>query len=186
MFPRNERSAKLLRAVLSRENLNHYGSLAQRGLSSFFSRKFISHNDITGLVRNSQHIYSGVTKRGSVDIVLEHDGIRYDLCSVSADVIYCRGAFIVGLLTAASVFQFGMFTTGLGYFTSLYDDAGKKDPSDEDNLPATAGLELIVFGVHIRPFVMFSSQGQLMGHVWSGTGSERTPIIQVCGNDDSR
>lgn len=94
MFPRNERSAKLLRAVLSRENLNHYGSLAQRGLSSFFSRKFISHNDITGLVRNSQHIYSGVTKRGSVDIVLEHDGIRYDLCSVSADGIYCRGDYV--------------------------------------------------------------------------------------------
>lgn len=76
-------------------------------------------------------------------------------------------------------FQFGMFTTGLGYFTSLYDDSGKKDTSDEANLPATAGLELIVFGVHIRPFIMFSSQGQLMGHVWAGTGSDKTPIIQV-------
>lgn len=81
---RNEKSAKLLRTVLIRENLNHYGSLAQRGLSSFFSRKFITYNNITGLVKNSQHIYSGVTKRGSVDIVLEHDNIQYDLCSVSA------------------------------------------------------------------------------------------------------
>lgn len=75
--------------------------------------------------------------------------------------------------------QFGMFTSGLGYFTSLYDDSDKKDTSDEVNLPATAGLELIVFGVHIRPFVMFSNQGQLMGHIWSGTGADRTPIIQV-------
>lgn len=73
-----------------------------------------------------------------------------------------------------------MFTTGLGYFTSLYDDSGKTDTSDEANLPATAGMELSVFGVHIRPFVMFTSQGQLMGHVWAGTGSDRTPIIQVC------
>lgn len=72
-----------------------------------------------------------------------------------------------------------MFTTGLGYFTSLYDDSGKTDKSDEDNLPATAGLELIILGMHIRPFIMFSNQGQLMGHVWSGTGSERTPIFQV-------
>lgn len=76
--------------------------------------------------------------------------------------------------------QFGMFTSGLGYFTSLYDDSGKKDTSDESNLPTSAGLELSVFGVHIRPFIMFSSQSQLMGHVWSGSGSERTPIIQVC------
>jgi len=72
-----------------------------------------------------------------------------------------------------------MYTTGLGYFTSLYDDSGKTDTSDEANLPATAGLELVVFGVHIRPFIMFSNQGQLMGHVWAGTGSDKTPIIQV-------
>lgn len=99
MFSRNEKSAKLLRTVLSRENLNHYGSLAQRGLSSFFSRKFINYNNITGLVKNSQHIYSGVTKRGSVDIVLEHDGIQYDLCSVSADGAGRRT--FIGLLTLA-------------------------------------------------------------------------------------
>lgn len=154
MANQNETSARLLRTVLVRERLNHYGSMAQRGLSSCFSRKFINYNNITGLVKNSQQIYSGVTKRGSVDIVLEHDSVKYDLCS------------------------FGMFTTGLGYFTSLYDDSGKKDTSDEANLPATAGLELIVFGVHIRPFIMFSSQGQLMGHVWAGTGSDKTPIIQ--------
>lgn len=154
MANQNETSARLLRTVLVREQLNHYGNMAQRGLSSCFSRKFINYNNITGLVKNSQQIYSGVTKRGSVDIVLEHENVNYDLCS------------------------FGMFTTGLGYFTSLYDDSGKKDTSDEANLPATAGLELIVFGVHIRPFIMFSSQGQLMGHVWAGTGSDKTPIIQ--------
>ncbi|XP_025199108.1 microsomal triglyceride transfer protein large subunit [Melanaphis sacchari] len=154
MANQNETSARLLRTVLVRERLNHYGNMAQRGLSSCFSRKFINYNNITGLVKNSQQIYSGVTKRGSVDIALEHENIKYDLCS------------------------FGMFTTGLGYFTSLYDDSGKKDTSDEANLPATAGLELIIFGVHIRPFIMFSNQGQLMGHVWAGTGSDKTPIIQ--------
>ncbi|KAL5233567.1 hypothetical protein ACI65C_000977 [Semiaphis heraclei] len=154
MANQNETSARLLRTVLVRERLNHYGSMAQRGLSSCFSRKFINYNNITGLVKNSQQVYSGVTKRGSVDIVLGHNDVKYDLCS------------------------FGMYTTGLGYFTSLYDDSGKTDTSDEANLPATAGLELVVFGVHIRPFIMFSNQGQLMGHVWAGTGSDKTPIIQ--------
>ncbi|VVC41334.1 Hypothetical protein CINCED_3A012915 [Cinara cedri] len=154
MANQNEKSANLLQTVLIRERLNHYGTMAQRGLSSTFSRKFINHNNITGLVKTSQHIYSGVTKRGTVDIVFERDGVQYDLCN------------------------FGLFSTGLGYFTSLYDDSGNKDTSDEANLPATAGLELIVFGVHIRPFVMFNSQGQLMGHVWAGTGSDRTPIFQ--------
>jgi len=87
---RNETSARLLQTVLIRERLNHYGSMAQRGLSSCFSRKFMNYNNITGLVKNSQQIYSGVTKRGSVDIVLEHDNIKYDLCSVSAFIIILR------------------------------------------------------------------------------------------------
>lgn len=84
---RNEKSAKLLQTVLIQEKLNHYGSMAQRGLSSSFSRKFINYNNITGLVKTSQHIYLGVTKRGSVDIVLERDSVQYDLCSVSISII---------------------------------------------------------------------------------------------------
>lgn len=80
---RNEKSAKLLKTVLVQEKLNHYGCMAQRGLSSSFSRTFVNYNNITGQVKSSQHIYSGVTKRGSVDIVLEHDNVQYDLCSVS-------------------------------------------------------------------------------------------------------
>lgn len=80
---RNEKSARLLKTVLVREKLNHYGCMAQRGLSSSFSRIFVNYNNITGLVKSSQHIYSGVTKRGSVDIVLDHDNVQFDLCSVS-------------------------------------------------------------------------------------------------------
>lgn len=154
MANQNESSAKLLKTVMTQEGLNHYGSMAQRGLSSYFSRKFLKFNNITGLVKSSQHMYYGVTKRGSVDIVLEHENVQYDLGSLD------------------------MFTTGLGYFMTLYDDSGKKDTSDENNLPATAGLELTLLGVHIRPFIMFSSQAELMGHIWTGTGTDRTPIIQ--------
>lgn len=53
------------------------------------------------------------------------------------------------------------------------------DPSDTEEDAVTAGMELTVAGVQIRPFVFFSGQGELMGHVWSGTASEMTPALQV-------
>lgn len=90
---RNEKSANLLRTVLVRERLNHYGTMAQRGLSSTFSRKFFNCNNITGLVKTSQHIHSGVTKRGTVDIVFERDGIQYDLCNVRPCYFVFRRVF---------------------------------------------------------------------------------------------
>lgn len=39
-------------------------------------------------------------------------------------------------------------------------------------------MELTILGTQIRPFVFFTGQGELMGHVWSGTGSERTIAFQ--------
>lgn len=44
---------------------------------------------------------------------------------------------------------------------------------------SVAGMELTVMGVQVRPFVFFTGQGELMGHVWSGTASEKTPAFQV-------
>lgn len=68
----------------------------------------------------------------------------------------------------------GMFAGGLSSFVTT-DEAG----TPEDDESATAGMELTVMGVQVRPFVFFEGQGELMGHVWSGTGSERTPAFQV-------
>lgn len=51
------------------------------------------------------------------------------------------------------------------------------EPAEDD--VATAGMELTVQGVQIRPFKFFSGQGELMGHVWSGTASDRTTAFQV-------
>lgn len=69
----------------------------------------------------------------------------------------------------------GLFAGGLGSFMS----SDEETPQEEAEEAATAGMELNVLGVQIRPFVFFSGQGELMGHVWSGTGSERTPAFQV-------
>jgi microsomal triglyceride transfer protein large subunit len=67
-----------------------------------------------------------------------------------------------------------MFAGGLSSFISSDDPA----PDDEEE-GATAGMELTVLGVNVRPFIFFTGQGELMGHVWSGTGSDRTPAFQV-------
>lgn len=53
------------------------------------------------------------------------------------------------------------------------EDEGEEEES------ATAGMELTVLGTQIRPFVFFDGQGELMGHVWSGTASDMTPAFQV-------
>ncbi|XP_067138259.1 microsomal triglyceride transfer protein-like isoform X2 [Centruroides vittatus] len=64
----------------------------------------------------------------------------------------------------------GLFTNGFG---SNSDDNADIPVEDE-----TAGMELNIFGVNLRPFTFFTGRGELMSHVWSGTASEQTPIIQ--------
>lgn len=70
----------------------------------------------------------------------------------------------------------GLFAGGLNSFVSSDESTSQPDEPEES---ATAGMELTIMGVQIRPFVFFSGQGELMGHVWSGTASERTPAFQV-------
>jgi hypothetical protein len=82
----------------------------------------------------------------------------------------------VVLITLYSL-QLGLFAGGLSSFLSS-DEDNTPDP-DEPEEAATAGMEVTALGVQIRPFVFFSGQGDLMGHVWSGTGSEKTPAFQV-------
>jgi microsomal triglyceride transfer protein large subunit len=51
--------------------------------------------------------------------------------------------------------------------------------SEDDIEDATAGMEITLSGVQLRPLIFFTGQGELMGHVWSGTASERTSALQV-------
>lgn len=49
--------------------------------------------------------------------------------------------------------------------------------NEADEEDATAGMEIILSGVQLRPFTFFTGTGELMGHVWSGTASERTSAL---------
>lgn len=71
-------------------------------------------------------------------------------------------------------FQLGIFTSGLSSFGS-----SDSQEEDEEVEPTTAGLELTIRGTQLRPFVFFNGQGELMGHVWAGTASDRTTAYQA-------
>ncbi|GJQ73200.1 hypothetical protein Trydic_g13582 [Trypoxylus dichotomus] len=70
------------------------------------------------------------------------------------------------------IFSLGIFSAGLGSMLSSDPDATSDDP-------ATAGMELAILGTQIRPFKFFEGQGELMGHVWSGTASDMTTAYQT-------
>lgn len=53
------------------------------------------------------------------------------------------------------------------------------EDAEDDGEEANAGIEIAVLNTQLRPYVFFTGQGELMGHVWSGTGSERTTALQV-------
>ncbi|XP_063244373.1 microsomal triacylglycerol transfer protein isoform X2 [Bacillus rossius redtenbacheri] len=133
--------------------LRNYHALAQRGLSTAFTRPFLRHPSANGSLLTVQEVSGGLLKRGVVDIVLERHG------------------------TAQEMFSLGLFAGGMGSFISSDDDEPAGD--DEPEEPANAGMEVVALGVQVRPFVFFSGQGDLMGHVWSGTASEKTPAFQM-------
>ncbi|KAL6268436.1 hypothetical protein P5V15_001572 [Pogonomyrmex californicus] len=148
---RNARFAEYLSTYANANaTINNYHVQAQRGLSTAFTRNFLRSPNINGSLVTIQEVYSGLLKRGIVDVVLESNEQRQ------------------------AMFSLGLFASGLGSFVSSQDEGAEAD----DDV-ATAGMEIDLLGVGIRPFVFFSGQGELMGHVWSGTASERTPAFQA-------
>lgn len=70
------------------------------------------------------------------------------------------------------LFSLGIFARGLASLAGASGDDAHSDKED-----ATAGMTLRILGGYLRPYIFFTSQGQLFGHVWSGTASEPTPVF---------
>ncbi|CAH0564046.1 unnamed protein product [Brassicogethes aeneus] len=141
----------VLNIISSDPFLNNYSTLAPRGMSTALSRNFLSSDSSNGSLVSLQELKSGIVKRGSVNIVMKkNDAIK-------------------------EIFSLGLFSGGLSSFMS--SNGNENDLEDEES--ANAGMELSVLGTQLRPFLFFSGQGEIMGHVWSGTASEKTPAYQV-------
>lgn len=136
--------------IKGNRRLNNYASLSPRGLSTALTRNIFESISSNGSLVSVQEIKAGIVKRGLVDVVLQKDGLSKEL------------------------FTLGIFASGLSSFTS-----SNGDENDDAEEAATAGMELVVMGTQIRPFVFFEGQGELMGHVWSGTASDMTPAFQA-------
>ncbi|KAL5280879.1 MTTP family protein [Megaselia abdita] len=84
-----------------------------------------------------------------------------------------RGSVSMILGRDYNTFELGLFTSGLESFVGGNEDEG------DGNEETSAGMEIAVQGVQFRPIVFFKGQTELMGHVWSGTASDRTPAYQA-------
>ena len=73
--------------------------------------------------------------------------------------------------------QLDLFTSGLSSF--LWSDDSNEDEEMDEPEELISGIEVALYGVQIRPFFFFHGHAELMGHIWAGTASEKTPIIQV-------
>lgn len=153
--------------VKNNKNLNNYSNLAHKGLSTALRRKIFSGSSVNGSLVSVQEIKGGIVKRGAVNVVLDKNPLSKELFTVRF-----MGRWVNQLENL--IFQLGIFAGGLSSFVSSSED---EEQGDEET--ATAGMELTVLGTQIRPFVFFEGQGELMGHVWSGTASELTPAFQA-------
>lgn len=141
----------MLKMVLQREpqvnNWNVYGGL--KGLSTVLVRRFSQQPSFNGSLLSIQEMKGGALKRGTVDLMIR-----------SGD-------------EEMSLFSLGIFAGGLSSFISSADSEKEEVDPDEDTT-ATAGMELAIQEVQMRPLTFFSGQGELMGHVWSGSASTPT------------
>uniref|UniRef100_A0A182JKG1 Uncharacterized protein n=1 Tax=Anopheles atroparvus TaxID=41427 RepID=A0A182JKG1_ANOAO len=144
--------ASLLKSVIERDpRLNNYHVLVPKGLSTALRRKFSTAPTFNASLTSLQEMDGGVLKRGIVDLTLD-----------VAD-------------EKMSLFTLGLYAGGLSSFVS----SNEEEVNDAEEEETTAGMELSVQGSVMRPLVFFSGKGELMGHVWSGTASERTPAYQA-------
>ncbi|KAM7353285.1 microsomal triacylglycerol transfer protein isoform 2-T2 [Cochliomyia hominivorax] len=150
---KHPRFKTLLELSLSeRPFVNNYNIIGQKGLTTVLSRDLTWFPAFNESLLSTQEIYQGVLKRGSVELILSAGNVE------------------------TSSFKLDMYTNGL---TSFVSESNISDEDEADNSPATAGMEITMQGVHLRPLVFFTGQSELMGHVWSGTASDLTPAFQA-------
>uniref|UniRef100_A0A6B2EAW6 Putative microsomal triglyceride transfer protein n=1 Tax=Phlebotomus kandelakii TaxID=1109342 RepID=A0A6B2EAW6_9DIPT len=136
--------------------LNNYHVIGSKGLSTALSRKFLVAPSFNSTLISVQEIDRGVLKRGIVDMTFETETSKF------------------------SYFTIGLYADGLSSFVGgSNSDAEESSDKKEEESDPTAGMEIVVQGNYLRPLQFFKGNGELMGHVWSGTASELTPAYQA-------
>ncbi|XP_037805921.1 microsomal triglyceride transfer protein large subunit isoform X1 [Lucilia sericata] len=147
--------ALLEAGLYERPHINNYHIIGQKGLTTVLSRELSWAPAFNESLLSTQEIYQGVLKRGSVELILSAGREE------------------------TSTFKLGIYTSGLTSFVGDSEEDTNDDDEEVDDSPATAGMEIAVQGVLLRPLIFFTGQSELMGHVWSGTASDPTPAFQA-------
>lgn len=139
-----------VREVLRHPLIGNYDILAQKGGSTLFKNSFFDGSQVNA----TYGLYMEMIPGG----LLKHSDFKVDLNYQGSDL---------------PILSFGMFAGGLG---GLVGEEGQTEEESQEDM--TAGIQLGVLGSKLRPYTLFTGQGELMSLVWSGTGSETTPILQ--------
>ncbi|XP_018019363.1 microsomal triacylglycerol transfer protein isoform X2 [Hyalella azteca] len=152
----NQEVSEVFRKVIRSPEVGNYHVLGQNGLSSAFSRPFTagSLNAANASFSNVLEINGGLLKRSTVDVFVRNHNESMRLLS------------------------FGMFAGGLDMFGGGSEDDDVTEEDQQEVEDANAGIEITLMDTQLRPYVFFTSKSELMGHVWSGTASERTTALQ--------
>lgn len=146
------RLREALREVSSDPRLWNYDTLSLAGGSTSFRRTLTNTQTLNGNYGvNVELLPGGLMKRSSFDVNLSSGEDKLQLLSL------------------------GLFADGLSGFT----ESSSSNDAEEEQEPTTAGMELTALNVKVRPYTFFTGTGELMGMVWSGTGSEPTPALQA-------
>lgn len=94
----NEFREMILGIIRSNPKINNYAILAQKGLSTAFSRSFVNNPSVNGSLVTVQEIHGGILKRGIVDVVLENNGVSQEMFRVSLKN-YIRAKILHTLIT---------------------------------------------------------------------------------------
>lgn len=166
-----ELDARVQQIIRKDKTLNNYHVLMQKGLTTALSRKFSQQSPFNGTLISIQEIFGGILKRGVVDMTVDSSNQKYSYFTV-----FFNASTFKLLITNAFdlIFQLGLYSGGLQSFVS--SDSEQNEDSDEtQDETANAGMEITVQNSYLRNLEFFRGQGELMGHVWSGTASEPTP-----------
>ncbi|GFQ69601.1 microsomal triglyceride transfer protein large subunit [Trichonephila clavata] len=145
--------------LLPDKDINYYLALSQSGQSSLFRKPLVS---VAGTNvtygLEMETLTGGMLKRTVFDVSFENAA------------------------GGASLLSVGLFASGLN---SIAGDASEAAADDSN---PTAGMNLGFLDSYLRPYVFFRSTSELMGHAWSGTASEQTPVLQciLAFSDDEK
>ncbi|CAH0400691.1 unnamed protein product [Chilo suppressalis] len=142
---------------------DNWGAHAPRGTSSVLTRDLgWGAGEWSARLESVQVASGGVLRRGVVDLA----AVR----AAGDDAGAGRGCDLLGV---------ELWTRGMQGIVGNDDSAEPHlDEGEDEEEAVMGGISLSVLGRRLPPLRLFSSQTELLAHVWGGAGSEPTPVLR--------